>query len=184
MRKSLEKRGLWRGAGFACIIDIANVTTIRDLLGILSHEYGHFVTLTPTLAALSDLMGPEKVIDALSEPSEAIKRGDPPEPVTTDIRILRQDHDARFIRVCLHLERRAARLGRPIIAVDPVAYGWPPLWQWKRALADEPTMLVSLSLSAIASMKPPTSYQDFSTTAIAEAETSFLQRKDTDDANQ
>ena len=118
VRNILEKRGRWSGPGFCAIIDVANITTTGSLLATVAHEYCHFASNSPILSALTAALG-LAAVDTLNGPSDSILRGDPPRAVSSDLIVLRQDHDAAFIRVAIHLEHRSARLGRRLLVVDP-----------------------------------------------------------------
>jgi hypothetical protein len=155
LRQLLERRGEWQGPGFAAVVSIDTICA-ADLIGVVLHEYSHFVASTVRVEPLVHAMGRSQYEAVLSQPGNG--GGHP----TSPDRRQEQHHGPAYIRLAIHAECRARRAGCLCRVVDPTCYDLPPWWQWARALGDEPEQLAAWGLADVAKHESPDSYRIFS----------------------
>ena len=135
----LRKLGVWKGPGFATVLDLRPCQCREDLEAIVLHEYAH------------DRLRPAETIEApfvAQFGREAFDRAiilPPADPhVKTTPANDHKMHPAAFVRVCCHAVHRARAAGWWGEA-SRVFAGWhyhlPLLWQFGDELGDEPARL-------------------------------------------
>jgi hypothetical protein len=172
LRDRLKASGEWQGRGFVCLIDADHIEAQfhksgigrdarRRVLGIVLHEYAHFISykLMPEewvdrhLAELPDLA------HYLSTAPITCGRDDPAaEPW--------RDHDGiRFGRGCIHLYHRANLSGQDFHINDiwssAQTYRLAAPLDYVGALGDEPQSRLGEPLRAILDSPAPEPYADF-----------------------
>jgi hypothetical protein len=174
LRFLLKRQGRWKGRGFAAIVDVAGNMSAAALEAVALHELAHYVDGISEVQGLANVVG-QAAFDAKLSESVGLWTE---KPGPTRAESCRQ-HGARFIRLAIHAEIRAALIGKHCCVVDPTLYGWPPYWQWRRSLGDEPARLAGWPLISVAAMAPPISFEEFTAAAVAAAQSpSFCSKKD------
>ncbi len=171
LRPTLERLGRWRGRGPAMIIDPAEVAAVSAhrprvsrqrsfkpvFLGAILHELSHILDLGQDEEADPPALVVEigrRVISAESA-SELPPSNGHGAPIPWRL------HDWRFIRVALHLAYRAIQAGEQISAldiIDTAELGLSPIWQYAKALGDEPDRLVHQSFAVIHATPVPKAF--------------------------
>jgi hypothetical protein len=174
LRAGLRARGLWRGRGFGTLIDASGIERLynsiglppldlrRNLLGIVLHEYAHFVSgALPVREEEADqiLARSPAARETLTMPLGAGLMREPAVPW--------HHHDHHFGRAAIHAWYRADRL-RPQLDLHPnevwsarSSYRLCSVMDYIEALADEPRARAHEPLQSILSSPPPAAYREF-----------------------
>jgi hypothetical protein len=162
----------WRGRGVAILIDpahfaldVAHLREIshasnfdlemmrhyvaRKMLQLLLHEMAHAVLMEPPAETPRVTQRQARqTIDEWYPPAEA----DPRLPAPW------MDHEADFVRACLHLRYRAKSAG-VVLPLQDLAAGWTyrmaKIETYSKALGREPAKMAGLSFKEIATTLPP-----------------------------
>jgi hypothetical protein len=102
VREFLQRHRLWSGPGFCAVLDLDKIHSTLELLSVVLHEYCHHVQGVAQTTRLQDVIGVEQFYRVISEPSDRVQAGIPPEPVSSAAAELREMHDATFIRLAIH----------------------------------------------------------------------------------
>lgn len=129
------------------------VLAAQLFLGVVVHEFGHVFQIGWVHELEPDL---SISIVELAELSTEIQLAQPP-ALPTERPDPFVNHDAKFVRVMLHLHHRLrTALGirfEPFFEAD--TYGMAPLYRYRSAIGDEPEALADVPLQAIADIPPP-----------------------------
>lgn len=173
LRPLLGSRGEWRGPGVAIVLDAAAFPSMTQLLGTALHEYGHLIQHAKRRATMTEA---------------AIAKYAPAGPIHVAAEIIYQPwtgHGADFHRLAIHLENRAYRAGywiglRYVIRCD---YGLGDVFDYDRALGDEPDRLAALSMAEVHAAPWPAAFTEFAAARLAAAEANHNEtRQATEDA--
>jgi hypothetical protein len=172
LRDRLKACGEWKGRGFVCLIDADRIEAQfrksgigrdarRRVLGIVLHEYGHFITCTLVPEERADrlLADLPDFAHYLSTAPITIGPDDPAAPPW-------RDHDGiPFGRACIHLWHRANLHGHDFhindVWTSADTYRLASPLGYAEALGNEPQARLGEPLRAILNSPAPAPYADF-----------------------
>lgn len=164
----------WRGPGCCIVVDTTRIQPL-NLPGVVLHEYAHHLLQgEPVLALLAGMTQ-----TARGELVRELVAANPAPSVTIECPAHARpwhNHGPEFVRVLVHLQRRAARAGWLATGLEMyphAGYLLPSQWDFGLALGDEPDVLIGLPMVDVAKATPPAEFTAFSNAALADAERRF-----------
>lgn len=166
LKPRLEQLGLWRGPGFAMVVnDIARFAWLPwyEQLGIALHEFGHFIWFQPVADELSAdevqqmagkaYVDPAIIPDRLKTPDELALQHDG---------FPFAEHGSHFTRICLHLRHRAAvnfyDVSLDTLHIAGPRYAMSPASEYFTALGNEPQDRIGERIFDIVETDPPAAF--------------------------
>lgn len=169
LRPTLEFQGRWRGRGPAILLDPVAIAADAAhrvqparrrvfpavAMGLVLHELAHIIDFGPR----QDEAEPDPDLIQFGRLSLAADMTGTEVPTNgPGAAVPWRGHEWPFIRIALHLARRAARLGidiAPRDIFDARDYELSPTSRYIAALGDEPTRLAGWSVTTINNSSPP-----------------------------
>lgn len=165
LKPRLIELGLWRGPGFAMVIQETERFSWMmqtEQLGIVLHEFSHFLWFDPSRANIAEMeaelagkpfLDPSLYPDRLKTPEELAAARDA-HPFA--------EHGLIFNRICLHLRYRCA-VNSYDVPVDDLFIGGPryclsPAQEYLIALGDEPKRRAAERIVDIVETEPPAEF--------------------------
>jgi hypothetical protein len=153
LRQLLIDRGEWQGPGN--IIGLVPGQELEDSRGVLLHEVSHALPLRqppreydPTPQQMAVHLKLTALVDSIADQQRQLKPWD--------------QHEADFIRRCVHLRYRAQRLGveLPYPAIRFAGYGYSlsSAIEYARSLGDEPHRMAGCSFREIEATPAPEAF--------------------------
>ena len=184
-RPLLQRRGEWKGDGFAVVIDVDRLTSPQHIDAVVLHEYAHDLQERhverrfrrgdgddATAAVLLYLANPSNPLPPLGwtadEPGSSWRPW--------------HHHTGDFIRLCAHVAYRAQQRVRwmgdawEVYGVEDARF-LSHVRQYVRRLGDEPERLADSPLAELHDIDPPEPFARFAAEDLQDAERRFQVRR-------